>query len=152
MIVVFIAPVFRLINNVVSEKQAKVRELMRIMGLTDAPYWLSWFTYYVVLMTIICFVMSLILLGVFKYSNFLLTYAYLWLYSMALFSYSIFIASFFSNSKVASIAGTMILFFSSYIILINGNPKNSVFSKHLFSILPNISMQLMSPILFDFEN
>ena len=31
---------------------------MKIMGLTDTPYWLSWFAYYTVVVTAICVVIS----------------------------------------------------------------------------------------------
>jgi hypothetical protein len=151
MLFVFIAPVYRLIHNIVNEKEQRVRELMRMMGLTDFPYWLSWYTYYVLTMTFICFVMTLILIPVFKISNLFLVFGFLWCFGMALFSYAIFISSFFSNGKVASIAGSMILFFSSFLILICGEEQSSIAVKHLFSIFPMVSVQLAGPIMFALE-
>ena len=118
MIFVFIAPVYRLIHNVVNEKQQKVRELMKMMGLTDTPYWLSWFSYYVLIIALLSLGMMLLMIPIFNYSDLFLIWIYFFLYGMSLFSYSIFIASFFSNGKVASIAGSLILFFSSFLILI----------------------------------
>lgn len=97
MVIIFVAPIYRLVYNIVGEKQQKVRELMKIMGLTDTPYWLSWFMYYTVIMTGICFILTLISIFIFKYSNWIIIYLYYWCYGMSLFGYSMFMASFFSN-------------------------------------------------------
>ena len=88
------------------------------MGLTETPYWLSWFSYYVIVITILSFVMMLLMIPVFKNTNLFLLFVYFFLFGMSLFSYSVFITAFFSNGKVASIAGSLIMFFSSFMILI----------------------------------
>lgn len=97
MTIIFVAPIYRLVYNVVGEKQQKVRELMRIMGLTDAPYWLSWFFYYTTIMTGICLVISTMSIFLFTHTSWLVLFIYFWMYGMSLFSYSIFMSSFFSN-------------------------------------------------------
>ena len=51
-LLVFLAPLYRFVSNSVSEKETKIREAMKIMGLTDFPYWLSWLTYYLLVTTI----------------------------------------------------------------------------------------------------
>jgi ATP-binding cassette subfamily A (ABC1) protein 3 len=53
-LLIFLAPLYRFVSNSVSEKENKTREAMKVMGLTDAPYWLSWFTYYIIINTIQC--------------------------------------------------------------------------------------------------
>jgi len=151
MVFVFIAPVYRLIHNIVNEKQQKVRELMKMMGLTDFPYWLSWFCYYLVIITILSILMTIIMIPMFPNSNKFLIFVYFWLYGMALFSYSVFISSFFSNGKVASIAGSLVLFFSSFLILIVADEKGNQGAKHIFSLFPVVAIQLASPIMFAFE-
>jgi len=51
-LLIFLAPLYRLVSNTVTEKETRMREAMKIMGLTDFPYWLSWFTYYTIINTI----------------------------------------------------------------------------------------------------
>jgi len=46
MLIIFIAPLFRLVSFLTQEKASRAREGMKIMGLNDSPYWLSWFIYY----------------------------------------------------------------------------------------------------------
>ena len=49
----FVPPVYRTTYRIVGEKESKVKESMRMMGLKDFPYWASWLTYYSVVNTII---------------------------------------------------------------------------------------------------
>jgi len=51
-LLIFLAPLYRFVSNTVTEKETKMKEAMKIMGLTDLPYWLSWFTYYTIINTI----------------------------------------------------------------------------------------------------
>lgn len=55
-LLIFIAPQFRLVGFITQEKASKAREGMKIMGLNDSPYWISWFIYYF----FVCLVISII--------------------------------------------------------------------------------------------
>jgi hypothetical protein len=46
MFITSLVPVSRLISRISSEKETKIRESMKMMGLTDAPWWLSWVIMY----------------------------------------------------------------------------------------------------------
>jgi ATP-binding cassette, subfamily A (ABC1), member 3 len=87
MLIIFIAPMYRFLFNSVLEKEMKIREAMKIMGLTDLPYWLSWFAYYLLINTIQSLLMMFILVPVFEFTNIFLVFLYLWLYGMSLFGY-----------------------------------------------------------------
>ena len=63
----FFTPMYRLISFVVDEKSSRAREGMKIMGLRDSPYWLSWFLYYLIVVTII----SVCAAGILKINIFL---------------------------------------------------------------------------------
>lgn len=67
-LLIFIAPQYRLIGFITVEKASRAREGMKIMGLNDAPYWLSWFLYYFVVCLIIS-ILCAILFAVFLYPN-----------------------------------------------------------------------------------
>ena len=45
-LLIFIAPQYRFIEMITSESSSRAREGMKIMGLQDTPYWISWFIYY----------------------------------------------------------------------------------------------------------
>ena len=46
MLITFVPPVYRTVYRIVAEKENKVKESMRMMGLKDFPYWASWYTFY----------------------------------------------------------------------------------------------------------
>ncbi|CAI2373293.1 unnamed protein product [Moneuplotes crassus] len=89
---------------------------MKIMGLMDTPYWLSWLTYYLVINTFLSLIMMLILIPVFEYSNKFLVFLYLWIYGMTMFSFGLLIGAFFSTGKTASIVSSMLFFLSSFLV------------------------------------
>lgn len=81
---------------IVKEKEQRVKESMRMMGLTDFPYWLSWLCYYTILNTATAtLAWSILSINVFVYSSQLYIFMWIWLYGMSLFGQIIFIQSLF---------------------------------------------------------
>lgn len=116
MLLIYILPVYRLISNIVAEKESKARESMKMMGLTDFSYWLSWFTYYLIIVTLITILCLIILTPtVFKNSTTGYVFLYFWIYGISLFGLCMLIQSFFSRARVAAITGTLLYFGSSFV-------------------------------------
>jgi ATP-binding cassette subfamily A (ABC1) protein 3 len=89
-LLVFLAPIYRLVGFVVSEKASRSREGMKMMGLNDAPYWLSWFIYYFSICLMISLSVSVLFtIFLFKNSSFILLFLYFVLYGMSLFSFNL---------------------------------------------------------------
>jgi ATP-binding cassette subfamily A (ABC1) protein 3 len=84
MLLIYILPIRRNLQRIVSEKETKIRESMRMMGLNDLSYWTSWFVYYLIIVTIISILCLIILsINVVKYSNKFLLFLYLWIYGIS---------------------------------------------------------------------
>jgi hypothetical protein len=76
----------------VIDKESKARESMKIMGLKDSSYWLSWFVTHLITVTLISSICILILsFNVIVNSNLLLVFLFFWIYGMSLFGFSVFI-------------------------------------------------------------
>jgi ABC-2 family transporter protein len=58
----FSLPVYNMVFLLVKEKESKTRETMKIMGLSELPYWGSWFAYYTIVNTAISFIAWCILI------------------------------------------------------------------------------------------
>jgi len=100
LIVVFL----RMSSSILTEKENKIREGMKIMGMQDASFYLSWISWYMIIYTIVSILVTLILIGsVYKNSNFLLIFIWHWLFSMTLIAQSLFITAFFTNAKLGNI-------------------------------------------------
>jgi ATP-binding cassette subfamily A (ABC1) protein 3 len=92
MLLIYILPVYRLISNIVGEKESKARESMKIMGLKDFSYWLSWFAYHIFSVSVISLMCTLILsFNVIVNSNKLVLFLFFWIFGMSLFGFAVFI-------------------------------------------------------------
>jgi len=116
LLLIYILPVYRLISNIVAEKESKARESMKMMGLSDFSYWLSWWSYYFIVVTLISvFCLIILSINVFVNSNKGVIFLFLWVYGNSLFGMCVLLQSFFSKARVAAITGTLVYFGTSFI-------------------------------------
>jgi ATP-binding cassette, subfamily A (ABC1), member 3 len=74
-------PLFTIVSLLVKEKESRTRETLRMMGLSDYPYWLSWFVFYSALNTVISLIAWLVMcINVIGPSNPWYVLAFIWLY------------------------------------------------------------------------
>ena len=82
----YIPILYRTVYRIVFEKVTKTKESMRIMGMQDLPYWLSWFCYYTIVNTVLATsAWGTLMINVFKMDSGLLLWAIIWLYGQSLF-------------------------------------------------------------------
>jgi ATP-binding cassette, subfamily A (ABC1), member 3 len=140
MLLIYILPMYRLISNIVSEKESRARESMKIMGLLDFSYWLSWWFYYFIIVTIISSIcIGILIINVINYSNRGLVFLFFEIYGLSLFGLAVFLSSFFSRARVAAIAGTLIYFGTSFIDFVIQDPSVGRESKYPLSLLTTIA-------------
>jgi hypothetical protein len=97
MIIGYLIPLFKTIHMIVSEKSSRVKESLRMMGMSDLPYWLSWYTHYTMINTLVSLVVSIGLMGlVFENSSGFVTFMFAWIYGQSLFGIVIISQSLFN--------------------------------------------------------
>jgi ABC-type transport system involved in multi-copper enzyme maturation permease subunit len=102
-------PVSRLIRGMVAEKEAKIREGMRMMGLGDAPLLYSWLLTYALIYLIVAVVIALITQrNIFKASNGFLVFIFFWLFGLSTTTFCYLISVFFSRARTASTIGIVL--------------------------------------------
>lgn len=88
---------------------------MKMMGLTDTVYNLSWLITTVLQMTLVSILITLVTAtSVFEYSNKFYVFLYFESFSLAVICMCFLMATMFSRSKVASMLGPMIFFGSFF--------------------------------------
>lgn len=152
MLLIYVLPLYRLILNIVAEKESKARESMKMMGLTDLSYWLSWWVYYLVVVTIITILVIIVLsFNVLNYSHRGLVFLFFWVFGLSLFGFAVFLQSFFGKARVAAIAGTLIYFSSSFVTTAVNDHSVSSERKGFASLLTTVAVTLGSNTLAQFE-
>ena len=81
LLLAYIPPVYNMTFKIVREKESRAKETMRIMGMTDLPYWMSWFVFYTFINTIMTTIAwGILLIKVTQYSSLFYTWIFIWLY------------------------------------------------------------------------
>ena len=77
----YIPVLYRMVYRVVYEKTNRVKESLRMVGMTDLPYWTSWLLYYTATNTLlVVLVWSILMINVFSRNSALVLFLILWLY------------------------------------------------------------------------
>jgi ATP-binding cassette subfamily A (ABC1) protein 3 len=88
---------------------------MKMMGLTDSVYNLSWLITTVLQMTLVSVLITIVTAdSVFEYSNKFYVFIYFEVFSLAVINMCFLLSTFFSRSKSASLLGPMIFFASFF--------------------------------------
>ncbi len=140
LIITYAIPLTRYIFILVKEKETKSKEGMKIMGLTETDYFLSYFIQY--------FLLNII------YSHIPWIYVFLlfFLFGLNVFSLVYFFQSFLDKTRLAMIVSILIYFLMYFL----STSFSGVGIKHwvrvLMSIIPPISLQLGLNVMARFEN
>lgn len=108
-----------LMVNLVTEKEKKIKEGMKMMGLSDSAFWLSWFiTYGIIMLATVLFTSIISVLAIFQHSNFLVLFLMYLGYGLSVISFSFMLTPFFSKALVAGAIGSMMtVVFSVFVLL-----------------------------------
>jgi len=99
-----------LLVQLVGEKERKIKEGMKIMGLRELVFWCSWFNIYAAYVTVLALASTVILflLGVFNNTNWVLIFLLVLSYSFTVIFFSFMISPFFDKSRVSNYSVTKI--------------------------------------------
>ncbi|XP_017752415.1 PREDICTED: ATP-binding cassette sub-family A member 2-like [Eufriesea mexicana] len=125
---------------IVGEKEKKIKEEMKIMGLKDSIFWLSWFIIYGVFVLLLSAVGVILLftLQMFQHTHFLPIFLLVVLYSFSIIMFAFMITPFFDKSRTAGVLGNFAVTILSLLYFIQLFIKDS-------SSVPLWLISLLSP-------
>lgn len=100
----FMAPTRVVVGSIVREKELRLREGMRILGLSEGAYWSSWAVTHWTTLALSGLLVAIVGLYPFQASSFSLMVMFYFLFSAALVAFSYFISTWFQQSRVAGTA------------------------------------------------
>jgi hypothetical protein len=154
MVMATLYPVSRLMKSIVEEKELKLREIMKIMGLLDWAHQISWFlSAFILFLWIAISCTFLTKISFLKYSSPILLFAYFFLFTMSEINFAFLLSTFFSNSKLAAIVGPVALFSALLprFIFLNTNYNEEVSGKIIASFLSPTAFAFGADIISQFE-
>ncbi|KAK3732015.1 hypothetical protein QZH41_016886 [Actinostola sp. cb2023] len=105
-----------MIKELVYEKQNRLKESMKMMGLANWIHWLAWYIKCLLFLLISVVLITAIVKGfkIFEFSNGFLVFLFFLLYVMSTISYCFFISVFFSNPTMSMLFG-LVLWYTAYL-------------------------------------
>ncbi|CAG5929271.1 unnamed protein product, partial [Menidia menidia] len=112
MTLAWIYSVAMIVKGIVAEKEARLKETVRIMGLRSSIYWLSWAVSSVLPLAVSAVLLTLILKygKILQYSDPSVVFVFLLVFCLATISQCFFISVFFSKANLAAACGGLIYF------------------------------------------
>lgn len=152
LLIFYMWPFSRLVRNIVEEKEQRIKEGMKIMGLQNSAFWLSWIMTYVIMFTTITILMTIFSRHVFKYSNLVLIFLILWLFSFSLIALACLVSSLFSKAKTAGLLSVFVLF-AFYLPYFAVQSEDTALQTRLgTSLLSPVSFSLVMSELLTYES
>uniref|UniRef100_A0A665VH19 ABC transporter domain-containing protein n=1 Tax=Echeneis naucrates TaxID=173247 RepID=A0A665VH19_ECHNA len=149
-----------IVRAVVQEKERKLKEYMRMMGLSNWLHWSAWFLMFFLFLSISVFFVTLLLCiqvspngAVLSYSDPTLVFVFLLLFTVATINFSFMISAFFSRANVAAAAGGFI-YFLSYLPYLFLWPRYDLLShvqKVSACLISNVAMAMGAQLIGMFE-
>jgi ATP-binding cassette subfamily A (ABC1) protein 3 len=150
-VIAYLYPLCIVVFRMVKEKEARAKEGMKIMGLSETVYFFSFFLQYLLTNTIWAIICSLILSRVFTHVAFIFLLAMFWLYGISVFAMGYFFQSLMDRTRIAMIL-SILLYFIFYFVsvaVVSDEVKQSY--KMTISLLPPTAIQLGIQVLAKFE-
>lgn len=152
LIMAFIWPFSRMVRNMVEEKEKRLKEVMKIMGLRNSFWWIHWGITYLLVFTVSCVLVVLAArVNLFKYSDAGVLFAYFFFFSLSLLSLAFLVSTFFSRAKLAGTVSPfiMLLFYLPY-MAVSGTSKSHS-SKTSACLLSPVAAALGSVNILSYE-
>lgn len=147
--IIQLIPFYYIVSKIASEKESKAREGMKMMGLEDSTYFLSWFLVYFSICFTTAILISIMSIWIFKNVNLFLFFCFCLFYALTLYGTAFFIVAFIPQKRSSGIAATLWHIVSYYLVFTIADPATPSYVQYALSIFPNICMgQIVKQIFF----
>ncbi|KAF7698247.1 phospholipid-transporting ATPase ABCA3 [Silurus meridionalis] len=149
-----------IVRAIVQEKERKLKEYMRMMGLSNWLHWSAWFLMFFLFLAISIFFVTMLCCvrvspngAVLTYSDPTLVFVFLLVFAVATISFCFMISSFFSRANVAAAASGFLYFFSylPYLFLWPRYDLLSHAQKVSACLISNVAMAMGAQLIGMFE-
>ena len=151
-IVAYMANLCLYVYRMVSEKESRAKEGMKIMGLEEGIYLLSYFLQYLIINIFVSIINTIIVNFIFKTIPFYYIYILFFLWGMNVLALAFFCQSFLDSTKIALILSLLIYFIMYFISLSSLKETSSKSLKVGLSFLPPAILEITIIMFSEFES
>ena len=152
MVIAYMCPLCLYVYRMVGEKENKSKEGMKIMGLSEGTYFLSYFIQYVIITFIDSVINTFFMALLFSKIPFIILFVILFLWALDIFGLIFFFQSFIDKTRVALILSLLIYFVMFFISMACMEEDANKIVKIVLSIFPPVCLELGIVLLGQFES
>ena len=150
--VAYICSLCLYVYRMVSEKESRAKEGMKIMGLGEGIYFFSYFLQYLVINIFVSVINTVIVIYVFTKIPFYFIFILFFLWGMNIFALAFFFQSFIDSTKIALILSLLIYFVMYFASLASIQESSSQGLKIGLSFLPPAALEITIVLFGEFES
>ncbi|XP_052824141.1 phospholipid-transporting ATPase ABCA3 [Octopus bimaculoides] len=160
LILSFLLCAIHIVKDIIQEKELRLKEAMKMMGLDNWIIWLGWFIKYFIFILISISMMTLFLCvgvadkgSVVGYTNPAILFLFFFTYALATIMFCFLLSTFFSKANSGAVAGGALFFFSyiPYLVLASRYSTLSWGTKIGCCLISNIALAFGGQVLGIFE-
>ena len=151
-IIAYMAHLCIYVYRMVSEKESKAKEGMKVMGLTDGIYFCSYFIQYTAISFFDSLINAFIFIKIFNTIPYIVFFFIFFLFSLNVFALAFFFQSFINKAKESIIISMLIYFIMFFISLLVTNDTASYNMKVGLSFFPPVTIYIGIILLGKFES
>ena len=150
-LVAYMVPLSIYVYKMVGEKEAKIKEGMKIMGLDESIYFISYFIQYFVISIFVTIINTVLYNLVFTKIPFVFLYFMLLFFSLDIFALIYFFQSFIDKTRIAIVL-SLIIYFMMYCLSLPCMFENSSYKKKMFfALFPLVNLNIGNALLSKFQ-
>mgnify|MGYP002623955037 CR=1 FL=1 len=150
-VVAYMGPLSIYVYKMVGEKESRIKEGMKIMGLREGQYFLSYFIQYIIISLFTSFINSFLFKVVLNHIPLHFIFSLIFLWSLDVFALIYFFQSFIDRTRIAIVLSLVIYFIMYCISLACMFEKTSMKIKIILSLFPAVSLNTGILLLSKFE-
>ncbi|KAF4317459.1 hypothetical protein JM18_007589 [Phytophthora kernoviae] len=150
-ILAYLYCISRILVVLIQEKELRLREYMKILGVKEKAIIISWYMTYILILFIGAVLQALMgMAGLFANSSVVLIFLFFFLFSLSVLAYGFMISTIFSRARVGAFVG-MVLFFLMYFVSAAFTTETAENSKTAGCILSPVALSLGVTVLSNLE-
>ncbi|KAG3111793.1 ABC transporter A family member 1 [Phytophthora idaei] len=150
-VLAYLFTISRILVVFIQEKELRLREFMKILGVTEKTITITWYITYTVGLFVGAVVQAIAgLVGLFANSSVILTFLFFFLFGMTVLSLAYLVSTLFNKARIGSFVG-MLIFFFMHVISQGFSDGTSESAKMVGCIFSPVGLALGVTVLADAE-
>lgn len=155
MVLSWIYTVSMTVKDIVYEKEKRLKEFMRVMGLSNATHWAAWFITQFMVMIVVAVLLCIVLKygQITKYTEITVLFTFLCCFTISTICQCFLISVFFNRANLAAVVAGIVFFmlYLPYTILINYSDVILPWQKFLASLSSTVAFSYGAEIIATYE-